>query len=108
MMLLTKALKQQLLRNGLDQKDHQPVVKFFTPDAQCTWLISEMEEDGDTLFGLCDLGMGFPEMGNVSLTELTSVRGKMGLPIERDRHFIAEMALSGYADVARAASRIIA
>ena len=44
-------------------------------------------EDPDIAFGLCDLGMGCPELGSVSLSELESVRGKLGLPIERDLHF---------------------
>ena len=46
--------------------DHIPVVKFFGGGA-CTWLITEMDSaDDDTLFGLCDLGMGYPELGTVS------------------------------------------
>jgi integrase len=43
----------------------------------------ELDSDG-LAFGLCDLGMGEPELGYVSLTELRTVRGKLGLPIERD------------------------
>jgi len=64
-------------------------LKLFTPDAGCTWLISEWhEEAGEVLlFGLCDLGMGFPELGYVSLHELMSIRGKLGLPVERDLYW---------------------
>lgn len=42
--LLTDALRKQLLNNGAvpDGCDHKPVVKFFTPDAAATWLITEM------------------------------------------------------------------
>lgn len=104
MLLLTKAQRQQLLTNGATRGDHIPVVKLFTPDGQATWLLSEIDpEDGDTAFGLCDLGMGFPEMGYVSLSELASVRGPWGLPIERDRHFTGRYPLSVYADAASSA-----
>ena len=45
---------------GLDEPDHMPVVKLFTPDANCTWLISELDpDDPDLAFGLCDLGFRF-------------------------------------------------
>jgi Protein of unknown function (DUF2958) len=62
--------------------------------------------DEGLLFGLCDLGMGQPELGYVSLIELGSVRGKLGLPAERDRHFVASKTISAYADEAQ--GRIIA
>ena len=45
--------------------------------------------------------MGYPELGSVSLAELESVRGKLGLVVERDLHFKAETTLSQYADEAR-------
>ena len=61
-------------------------VKFFTPDAQATWYATEFDGD-DTFFGYCDLGYGSPELGCFSLSELLKVRGKLGLPIERDRYF---------------------
>ena len=107
--LLTDALRQQLLNNGAvpDGSDHRPVVKFFTPDASATWLITEMyPDDQDILFGLCDLGLGCPELGTVSFSELRSLRGGLGLPVERDLHFTAKHPLSVYAEAARFAGRI--
>ena len=81
--------------------DFEPVVKLFTPDAACTWLLTEIDAgDPDIAFGLCDLGAGFPEMGTVSLSELRSLRGKLGLPVERDSSFRADKTLSAYADEA--------
>jgi Protein of unknown function (DUF2958) len=85
--------------------DFKPVVKLFTPDAQCTWLLTEL--DDGLLFGLCDLGLGCPELGYVSLAELSTVRGKLGLPVERDRHFVANKTISAYADEARANAHIV-
>jgi hypothetical protein len=78
-------------------------VKLFTPDAGATWLLSEIDpEEPDIAFGLCDLGIGFPELGSVRLSEIESVRGKLNLPVERDLHFEATHPISVYA---RAASR---
>ena len=43
--------------------------QFFTPDSQCTPLLTELEPDDDLAFGLCDLGLGEPELGDVSRVE---------------------------------------
>lgn len=113
MKLLTQSIKKQLLRNGRlsaeraeDGKpeiDFAPVVKLFTPDACCTWLLTELDpEEPDLAFGLCDLGLGFPELGYVLISELEAVRGKLGLPVERDRHFKPAKTISAYATDARA------
>jgi Protein of unknown function (DUF2958) len=108
--LLTVADRVELLVNGvLSGIDHRPVVKLFMPDGAATWLLTECDpDDPDRLFGLCDLGLGFPELGYVSLTEITQLRGKLGLPVERDLHFAADRPLSAYATEARAAGRITA
>lgn len=84
-----------------DALDFKPVVKLFTPDAQLTWLLTELDSDGGLAFSLCDLGMGEPELGYVSLAELAAVRSKLGLPIKRDLHFEANKSISAYADEAR-------
>ena len=111
MKLLTKSIRDQLLRNGeirlVSTKhgeadpDFLPVVKLFTPDADCTWLLTELDpEDPDIAFGLCDLGMQCPELGSVRISELESVRGRLGLPVERDLHFVPKHTLSVYARAA--------
>ena len=101
MLLLTQGQRAQLIANGKDRGDHVPVVKFFNPVGSGTWLFSELDEDGDTLFGLCDLGFGCPEMGSASLTEIAAVRLPFGLTIERDLHFEGRFPLTVYADAAR-------
>ena len=84
-----------------------PVVKLFAPWGAATWLLTELDpEDDDIAFGLCDLGMGSPELGTVRLSELESVRGPAGLRIERDRHFKGEHWLWVYARAAAVAGRI--
>jgi hypothetical protein len=105
MKLLTKANIAALAANAeIAEEDRKPVVKFFDPTGAATWLISE--KDGDLMFGLCDLGMGSPELGYVSLEELKSVKGAFGLGIERDLYFTADKTLGKYADAARAAGKI--
>jgi len=44
--------------------------------------------------------MGFPEFGTVSLAELQAHRGRLGLGIERDRHFEADKPISAYIEEA--------
>lgn len=108
MILLTDDLRHLLLANGRPgDVDHVPVVKFFNPIGAGTWLITEMEPDGDTLFGLADLGFGCPELGSFSLSELTSVRLPFGMGIERDILFEAAFPLSVYAEAARQAGSIV-
>jgi Protein of unknown function (DUF2958) len=101
MLLLTQDLRARLIANGKSRGDHVPVVKFFSPVGAATWLFSELDEDGDTLFGLCDLGFGCPEMGSASLSEIAAVTLPFGLTIERDLRFEARFPLTVYADAAR-------
>jgi hypothetical protein len=90
-----------------DTTDPVPVVKLFTPDAGATWLLSEIDpDDHDMAFGLCDLGLGCPELGYVSLSEIRSIRGRLKLPVEKDLHFRTTKPLSELADNARHAGRI--
>jgi hypothetical protein len=114
MNLIPDDLRAQLLANGRHSIDNErfdprPVVKLFTPDGGATWLLTEIDpDDQDRAFGLCDLGMGFPEFGYVSLAELTAVRGRLGLAIERDLHFLGDKPISVYAREARLAGKIMA
>jgi len=118
MRLLTDLQRKHLKMNGqmnADQIEENgetlnfcPVVKLFAPWGAATWLLTELDpEDEDIAFGLCDLGMGSPELGSVRLSELGSVRGPAGLRIERDRHFKADHWLWVYARAASLAGRII-
>ena len=109
MKLITAELRENLLRNGARRgADHLPVLKLFSPCGPATWLFTELDPDtGDHLFGLCDLGFGFPELGYASLAEISAVRLPSGLAIERDLWFRARHPLSVYTAAARAAGRIV-
>jgi len=113
MKLLTKAIEKKLRKNAetkpekLRDMGHVPVVKFF--GGPYTALFTELDEDGDTLFGLMDLGVGFPELGYASLKEIASVKvPPFGLGIERDMYFKPNKSIEEYANVARNNGRIIA
>ena len=101
MLLLTQDHRARLIANGKSRGDHAPVVKFFSPVGAATWMFSELDDDGDILFGLCDLGFGCPEMGSASLAEIAAVTLPFGLIIERDLHFEGRFPLTIYADAAR-------
>ncbi len=88
-------------RDGKPAPDPAPVLKLFNPLGAATWLATELGEDGDTLFGLADLGFGCPELGYFSLSEIASLRLPYGLGIERDLAFATARSLSTWAEVAR-------
>jgi hypothetical protein len=52
--------------------------------------------DGDTAYGLCDAGIGWPELGTISIRYLESIKGPGGYPIAGDSSFKAKWALSEY------------
>jgi len=104
MKLFTKEIEERLRRNqriAEETGDSTPVVcKIFNPYNAGTWLLSEMDEDGHC-FGLCDLGVGFPELGYVSRYELESVGY-----LERDLYWKPSKTMMEYADEARECGRI--
>ena len=90
MELITKEIAQKLPPLYSQDEVADPVchLKFFTPDANWTWYISEGEqqEDGDWVFFAKVVTPIVPdgELGTVTLSELKTVRGALGLPVERD------------------------
>lgn len=111
MILLLPAHREALRANAIAREhgnyDPVPVVKFFNPVGAATWLATELEADGDTLFGLADLGFGCPELGSFSLCEIEAVRLPYGLRIERDLGFEGRASLSVWAETARRTGSII-
>lgn len=109
MQLMTPELREQLIANGKDREgDHFPVLKCFNPLGASKWLIYAMDpDDNDYLRCLADLGMGFPELGGVLLSELQNYRGPLGIGIERDLYFKPKYAIRIYAAAARSAQCIV-
>ena len=84
--LLPVLAVERLLDNGrriaMTGNDNlEPVVKLFTPDVGRTRLLVSLDPDEpDIAYGLCDLGLGYAEIGSVSIAAIKSVRGAIGLP----------------------------
>jgi hypothetical protein len=67
-------------------------VKLFGTDANCAWLLSELDpDDPDIAFGFCDLG-------SVRISGLEAARGPLGVKIERDLHFVATKSIVQHGD----------
>lgn len=86
--------------------DPLPLVRLFNPMGRAVWLITELYADGDTLFGLADLGFGCPELGICSLREIEAIRLPMGHTIECDLGFSTRHRLSVWAEASRLAGSI--
>lgn len=108
MTLTTQEQMKRLITNAKTTgSNHKPVIKLFGGGA-CTWLLSEYDPKTDCFFGLCDLGMGEPELGYVSKAELEEIRfPPFNLPVERDLHFHPDKTLKEYANLARINRRIV-
>lgn len=117
--LIPQDLLDKLIENSHDVAndrvtDPVPVVKLHMPslfmENKPTWLISEIDSFyyNDIGFGLCDPGLGFPELGEFSISELEGythpISGKKLL--ERDQNFVATYPISVYAEAARMCQHI--
>ena len=68
-----------------NEADPTAWVKLFTPDANWTFLITEVDPKEGLCFGLV---LGHErEFGYFSLSELQDARGPLGLKVERDLYF---------------------
>jgi len=111
--LVTDEQRAALLVNGWlaatgEPNDPLPVVRLFTPDAHATWLLTALDPtDGDTAYGLIDLGISMPELGHVKLSDLASIVGPNKLPVMRDRYFQAVRSLSEYLRLAQENGSIV-
>ncbi|MER0630264.1 DUF2958 domain-containing protein [Pseudomonas aeruginosa] len=105
--LITDTERAQMLENGRVRAagqaiDPLPVVRLFTPDAHATWLLTALDPvDGDTAYGLCDVGIGMPALGTVKLSELVSIVGPLKRSVVRDLYFRATRTLSEYTRLAQ-------
>jgi len=87
MKLLTEEIRKKIppLYSQENVKDPIVHVKFFTPWTNWTWYATEF--DGKDLFFGYVVGLE-KELGYFSLSEMESIRGPVGLGIERDMHFV--------------------
>ena len=105
--LVTEEERARLLAHGQaraagQHADPLPVIRLFTPDAYAIWLLASLDPaDGDTAYGLIDLGIGMPSLGTVRLSDLAGIVGPRKLPLQRDRYFQAVRPLSEYVRLAQ-------
>lgn len=88
MELLTKEILEMVPNLcGQDGKGYDAIAyaKFFDPCSNWTWFMTELDPDTKEAFGLV-FGHEM-ELGYFSITELESVKNRMGLGIERDLSF---------------------
>jgi len=103
MKLMTNEIEQmaqQQYLKGAEMNGQMVVAKFFDPCGSWSWyLMNQDPEDPDYLWGIV---RGFEvEMGSFSLSELESVKGPLGLGIERDLHFKSQPASEIWAKLNR-------
>lgn len=91
-------LRSRPYRSGRRSGSRRRSARPSRPLGEGVWLATELDEDGDTLFGLADLGE--PEFGSFSLAEMTAVRLPLGLGIERDILFEGLFPISVWAETA--------
>ena len=65
--------------------DPMCIVKLFTPDSSWSWYIIEIDADKELCFGYVK-GLE-SELGYFNMSELESIKGALGLSVERDTHF---------------------
>lgn len=89
MELLPPELRQTLPPLYSQEADPDPIVhiKFFTPDSSWTWYATEGESDGEDFRFFGYVRGHEDEWGYFLLSELSTARGPLGLPIERDLNF---------------------
>jgi len=103
-MNIPKRQIEKLCFNGLPSNasvDHFPVIKFFVPGTKAKWLLTlKYEEFENLFFGLCDLGLGYAEVGDISLDDLENCKAQI------DCDFKPKYPLSVYAKGARSVGYI--
>jgi hypothetical protein len=96
MKLLDKATETKFSRSnaGADsvaRSKQEVLAKFFDPCGRWTYYVLEAEVEGNDwrLYGWCvsPLGPDCDEYGYMMLSEIASVKNRLGLGMERDRGF---------------------
>lgn len=86
MNLLNQTLLNRFKELGTqDVKDPIVVTKFFASWSRWTWYATSYNEETGQFFGIvCGTHI---ELGYFSLQDLKSLRGPLGLPVERDLYW---------------------
>tara|TARA_R110000822_G_scaffold231828_1_gene363728 strand:+ start:106 stop:426 length:321 start_codon:yes stop_codon:yes gene_type:complete len=89
MKLITAAIQKQLDKNRTTGNRENLPLKLFNATGGQTWLINHIEENGDIMYGLADLGFGCVEFGPISLNEMLEAKKTLGFRflLERDMYY---------------------
>jgi hypothetical protein len=92
-----------------EELDPHPVLLLELADPVMFWMLTEVDpHDEDRAFGLCDLGLGMPELGYVSLSEIAALRGRgRGQSVQADATFVGDRPLSIFRSWARMVGWIV-
>jgi len=94
-----KAFRKQGDTSALMPEEISVILKLFNPVGAGTWYCYEYHEEDGYFWCMADIGMGYRELGTVSLAELQEVKipltvlinGKEleggDVAIQRDKHF---------------------
>ncbi len=83
---IRKALPPVYSTDELPLEEKIVICKFFTPDANWTWYVFEGEETDDGDFEFFGMVHGNEkELGYFRLSQIEEIRGRLRLPVERDR-----------------------
>jgi len=113
--LFTQADIAAMKDNGVrsmagDTIDPVPPAMLWMPDGRQRWLLTEIYPyDDDMAYGLCDLGIGCPELGEVRLSELETMTGVARMKVERKPNYAPspDLPLSRLTDMAFEAGKIV-
>jgi hypothetical protein len=109
--LMTPDEHRRLVENGSiinSGRDHKPVIKLHIPMIGSAWLLTEiMPVRTNIAFGLCDMGLGSPEIGYVNLDEFLDILDRTNLTTLRDNAFTAMYPLSTYKNAANYYGQVI-
>lgn len=86
-----------------EDHDPYPVIRLYIPGTRCQWLLTEIDPDLNEAFGLGDMGVGFPELGYMSVYEVLNYTPWAKV----DPDFDAIAPISEYAREARLAEEIV-
>ena len=85
---LTKEITSKIpALRGQEKKGDNAIVyaHYFNPTGQGDWYLTELDQAENMAFGLCCIQEA--ELGYVDLNELSAVKVRIGLKIERDIHW---------------------
>ena len=68
------------------EKDPLVIAKLFDPCGSATWFLLEFDPVERVAFGYV-VGLQEDEYGYISLTEMESIKGPLGIGIEQDLYF---------------------